>query len=833
MKGPAKTGMFVGLGPAVWCGLGVLILGAATGCLVHHGQQASNEPAPKARASTQPAVDAAVAKFHTTIVPILQERCYGCHSGKDNQTGIAFDTLNTDASIVKNPELWLKVLKNTRSQIMPPVGEDPPTPQQQLALENWIEYSAFGVDRGNFDPGRQTIRRLNRAEYHNTIQDLMGVDFDTETQFPADDIGYGFDNIGDVLNVSPMLMEKYVQAAQTIVAQGVTLEPRVMPVQTVLGNKFSDAAGNAGPRNAGTLDLSYFTDASVTHTFNVATEGDYRIVLDWNIKGSFNFLPARCTIAYAEDGNDLGPREFMWHDDFSGTDQIPVHWPPGKHSFAVTVHPTTTRPVKDPKDTIVPNLSFRILKVRLAGPQDEAQWAIAPGYKKFFPRNDVPTDAAGRRDYARQILLTFATKAFRRPVPDTTLDRLVEFAMSVSDAPGGTFEKGVAQAMVAVLASPRFLYRIESPQAAAGDGPFVNVDEYSLASRLSYFLWSTMPDEELFKLAGDGQLRKNLRAQVDRMVADPRSQALVANFTGQWLQSREVSGVAISAHEVMLREGVTLPLNAQIPAPVRAALQQEPEACFAYIMHGDRSVKEFLEADYIFVNQTLADFYKIPGVTGPKMQKVTLEPGNLRGGALTMGATLMVTSNPTRTSPVKRGKWVLENILGAPTPPPPPDIPPLELAAKNVAGPKPTLRQILAAHRINPQCASCHDRMDPLGLSMENFNAEGLLRTQELNQPIDASGELFTGEAFKDVGELKHALVVNHLTEFYRCLAEKLLIYATGRGMEYYDMPTIDKISERLDHEDGRFSALLLGVIESAPFQEERVRSGPAVAVNQ
>jgi hypothetical protein len=316
---------------------------------------------------------------------------------------------------------------------------------------------------------------------------------------------------------------------------------------------------------------------------------------------------------------------------------------------------------------------------------------------------------------------------------------------------------------------------------------------------------------------------------VTRMLADPRSHEFVQNFTGQWLQSREVNGVAINPREVMLREGVTVPFGQTFPAPVRTAMQQEPEACFNYIMREDRSVNEFIDADYVFVNQPLADFYKLPPVTGNDMRKVMLPPGDLRGGALTMGATLMVTSNPTRTSPVKRGKWVLENILGAPTPPPPPDIPPLE--ATNIANnKKPTLRQILAQHRASPVCASCHDRMDPLGLSMENFNAEGLYRKQELDQPIDASGQLETGEKFLDVRDVKHAIVQNHVLEYYRCLTEKMLIYATGRGMEYYDMPTIDNIVGRLSEQNGRFSALLLGVIESAPFQERRVISKQALA---
>jgi hypothetical protein len=899
-----KTGNLSVLASALWAGSSVaLILCAATGCLTQSAgpAPASQPSAPVALAPKPPPANPVVIAYHADVEPILEERCYQCHGGDDNQTPVAFDKLKTDDAIANNPDFWLKVLRNTRSHIMPPAGQDPPTPQEQATLDNWIEYSAFGIDPDRLDPGRQTIRRLNRTEYHNTIQDLLGVDFDVDTNFPSDDIGYGFDNIGDVLNVSPMLMEKYVQAAQTIVSDGVEVNPRAMAVIAVPGNRFADAASNAsgGPRNGGrggggpgggSLDLNYSNEAKVTHTFNVAFEGDYDLILDWNVKGSFNFAPARCTIAYAIDGKSQDARDYAWHDDYSGSDQISVHWTPGKHTFTITLHPLKPRPGSEaaaalaaadspppaladgvkpagpdaqqspPEDAAKPanpaaaapanvpqpdaagapkpragtprgnfppqpppTVSFRILKLRLQGPRDEAHWTASPGYKKFFTRPQVPQDDPGRRQYARQILLPFATRAFRRPVPADTIDRLVDIAVTVGDAPDGTFEKGVAQAMVAVLASPRFLYRIETPDPAVGNSQSADCDEYTLASRLSYFLWSTMPDDELFNLAAAGELRKNLPAQITRMLADPRSQNLVNNFTGQWLQSREVGSVSINPHEIMLREGVNVPFNTQIPAAVRTALEQEPQAYFAYVMHNDRSVKEFLDSDYTFLNQALAQYYQIPGVSGPQMRKVTLDPATLRGGALTMGSTLMVTSNPTRTSPVKRGKWVLENILGAPAPPPPPDIPPLELAANQFKDKQPTLREILAAHRANPQCASCHDRMDPLGLAMENFNAQGLFRKQELNQPIDASGQLVTGEKFNDIRDLKRALVENHLDEFYRCLTEKLMTYATGRGMEYYDMPTIDKIVERLDHDDGRFSALLLGVIESAPFQEQRV----------
>ena len=351
------------------------------------------------------------------------------------------------------------------------------------------------------------------------------------------------------------------------------------------------------------------------------------------------------------------------------------------------------------------------------------------------------------------------------------------------------------------------------------------MDEYSLASRLSYFLWSTLPDDELLKLAASGQLRQNLDAQVQRMLADPRSEAFIESFAEQWLQSRDVLDLPINEPEMLAREGIET--KQELTADYRTAMQKETTAYFGYIAHNDRSVLEFLDSNYTFVNDKLAEIYGLPNVTGPEMRRVTLPPDSPRGGVITMASTLVMTSTPSRTSPVKRGKWLLENILGAPAPPPPPNIPPLEDAAKQVADHTPTQREVLALHRQDPLCASCHDRMDPLGLALENFNGIGGFRTQELDQPIDATGKLSTGESFKNITELKHILVANHREEFYRALTEKLLTYAAGRGMEYYDVPTIDQIVARLDRADGRFSALLLGVIESAPFQERRPLSNP------
>ncbi len=335
-----------------------------------------------------------------------------------------------------------------------------------------------------------------------------------------------------------------------------------------------------------------------------------------------------------------------------------------------------------------------------------------------------------------------------------------------------------------------------------------------------------MPDDELVKLASEGKLRRDLGAQVKRMFADARADAFIENFSGQWLQSREILQTALNPREILAREGVIT--REQVTPAQRDAMKRETEAYFGFVVRGDRNVLELLTSDYTFLNETLAKFYGVANVAGPQMRRVKLPPGDPRGGVLTMASVLAVTSEPTRTSPVKRGKWILDNILGSPSPPPPPNVPSLDETLNQFQGRVLAQREALALHRKAALCASCHNRMDPLGLALENFNALGLWRTQEQGQPVDATGQLMSGESFQDIRDLKRILAIGHRTEFYRTLTEKLLTYALGRGLEYYDVPTVDQIVDRLEREEGRFSALLLGVIESAPFQKRRLNASLA-----
>lgn len=836
------------MAPRWYRGAGVfvtLVVGVTILILLGVRKSASEGKADKA-AKTRVAFtqDQALEQYHKVVSPILQEHCYDCHGDGVEKAGLAFDTLTTKEQILQNPQLWLKVLRNTRSHVMPPPKKGQPTPAERQALEQWIMTGGFGLDLSLPDPGRVTVHRLNRVEYKNTIRDLMGVDFETKAAFPDDDSGYGFDNIADVLNMSPLLMEKYLSAAQAVVGKAVPQVTRVPALQIAgVGDfKYPDGKPTVGKiiRGSGlgadgtlAIGLPYTKETSISHVFDVKQPGDYRLVVEQNFRGDFIFNPQRAVITVAVDDKQVSEKEHGWESNNDVEEIHLVHWEPGPHTISTALKPAAPAQGGGGGGRAADNL-YNIKKVRLEGPLDPSQWVHPANYARFFSRDAVPSAAAERRAYAREILGAFATKAFRRPASPDSVEPLVDIAESYYNTADTTFETGISRAMVAVLSSPRFLFRVDRPAPAAANAAYANVDDYSLASRLSYFLWSTMPDDELLKLAAAGTLRTNVGAQVKRMLADPRSAAFVENFTGQWLQTRLVTTVPLNPREIMAREGVSMGGGGRggggggnVSDALRDASKQEAEKYLEYVLREDRSIDEFLASDYTFLNETLASAYKISDVKGPELRKVTLPPGDSRGGILTMGSVLMVTSNPTRTSPVKRGKWILDNILAAPTPPPPPDIPALEEAKSKDADRVPTLREALAVHREDAMCASCHNRMDPLGLALENFNALGQWRAEEYKQKIDPSGQLATGETFSDIAELKRILVANHKLEFYRCLTEKLLTYALGRGMEYYDVPAVDKIVESLDRNNGAFSALLTGVIESAPFQQQRILTNP------
>jgi hypothetical protein len=813
----------------------------------------SPQPRPKGRKIARAAVNAllavaagaracagapeAVATFKHDVSPILEDYCYECHGDGMARGKVAFDELS-DADIAGRTDLWFAALKNLRSNIMPPAGRPQPSPEEARRIAEWIKYSAFAIDPSDPDPGRVTIRRLNRIEYGRTVRTLLGVDYPSEAEFPPDDTGNGFDNMGDVLSISPLLLEKYLQAADIIITGVVPQTSRVTPVMTAHGRDFRDfdpARGFEPPEGEDGghpvkaeegRPLAYRESLSVGHVFQVPHDSKYQVAFNLAIKGPFNFDSARCQLTVKIDGQPCLDEALGWYDHKVLEFTRDETWKAGPHEVVIAVTPLA--PAAMPPGSLGPDFEEKqrlvvyIQSVQVKGPFDAASRVLPADYRRFFPKGEPPSSRGKRDKYAREILGDFATKAFRRPVDDETLSRLVNLVREVNAAPGGSFEIGISRAMMAILTSPRFLFRIEHTDPADAAARFPRIDEYSLASRLSYFLWSSMPDEELFALASKGQLRANLHAQVDRMLRDPKAQECVRNFTGQWLQARDVEFVPINARAVL---GLGPPVHGEpkvdFDGDTRRAMRSETEMVFDYIIKGDRSVLELVDSNYTFLNENLAKVYGIPGVVGKSMRLVDLPADSLRGGVLTEGTVLTVTSNPTRTSPVKRGQFVLENILGTPVPPPPPNIPALE-AAKSAFDHEPTLREMLAVHRANKLCQSCHARMDSVGLAFENFNALGNYRTRDAGQPIDTAGKLISGEAFSDVRDLKRIITHARRSDFYRCITEKLMTYALGRGLEYYDVESVDRIVAGLERDDGRFSALLMGVIDSAPFQRQR-----------
>jgi mono/diheme cytochrome c family protein len=839
---------------------------------------AADQPQP-APAESSPAIQ----HYRAEVEPILEQYCFGCHGYGASEGNRTLDEFASDEALLADTGLWHAVLKNLRSGMMPPAEEEQPTQEERDKVIEWIKTEAFDLDPADLDPGHVTLRRLNRVEYRNTIRDLMGVDYDTMENFPPDDSGYGFDNIGDSLSISPLLMEKYIQAAEKVVDRAVPKVARVPKVKRIPGREIKNLDGSQQASK-----LSYYDPAVVFKNVRIEQSGDYRIVVEARIDGYWEFDPGSCEVSCEFNDKQIFHETYAWNDSVPVPHEFTEHLEPGEYLIRFELKPLT------PVEKRLHFIYYRVNSIRVEGPLDEEFWVPHRDYAKFFPDRPPPADSAGRDEYAGQVLAKFGTRAFRRPIDAASVDKLAAIAKLVYEQPGKSFEEGVGQAMVAVLASPRFLFRMEEAGPAPPSKSYPLVDEYSLASRLSYFLWSTMPDQELIDLAGRGELRANFDAQLQRMLADRRSEAFIRNFTGQWLQARDVQTIAIDAvaalgyqqeweslidefraqrrrdrrerrrlereqteelaaaenegpeaiervraeHQRLAAEAEKVrderrdkarekfekfeALRLKFNDEVRSSMRRETEMAFEHVMRNDRSVLELLDANYTFLNHELAKFYGIEGVEGDDMRLVELPADSPRGGILTQGTVLVVTSNPTRTSPVKRGLFVLDNILGTPAPPPPEAVPPLEASAESVAGHEASLREALEIHRKDPLCAACHARFDPIGLAMENFNAIGMWRDEEHGRPIDTAGTLLTGEPFQTIRDLKKVLKTERKLDFYRCLTEKLLTYATGRGLEYFDEPTIDQIVRQLDQQDGRFSVLLQSVVESPPFQQQR-----------
>ncbi|MEO6811323.1 MAG: DUF1592 domain-containing protein [Isosphaeraceae bacterium] len=739
--------------------------------------------------------------FEAKVAPVLNKYCISCHGGKKPKAGVNLATFTDEAAVLKDLKTWEKVLENVELGLMPPEDKPQPTEVEVETLTAWVESTLTSANcRGPADPGRVTLRRLNRNEYNNTIRDLVGIDFHPADDFPSDDVGYGFDNIGDVLSLPPLLMERYLAAAEQIVQRAIIADERLDPLtrrrelERFGKNPREQAAGQ--PYKGFARGLA--SNGEIVLEFQPSREGNYQVrVRAFGQQAGPD--PARLTVRV--DGKDIETVDVTATEDAPGTYDVLIPLTPGRRKIALAFVNDYYKPDdSDPKLRGDRNLYLDWVEFR--GPIADLKSLPEPHRRIVFLQ---PSSKKSEwRGNARIILERFASRAYRRPATPEELDRLLTlFDMALKD--GERFERGIQLAVEAVLVSPHFLFRVEYDDDEAAHP----LNDYELAARLSYFLWSSMPDEELFTLAAEHKLQNNdvLDAQVRRMLNDPKASALVENFAGQWLQIRNLKTLN--------------PDPGQFPnfdEALRSAMIRETELFFQAILTEDRSLLDFLDADFTFLNERLAKHYGIKGVRGEEFRRVPLTDPR-RGGILTQASILTITSNPTRTSPVKRGKWILEQVLGAPPPPPPPDVP--ELLEGKDARLSGSLRQRMEQHRVDPGCASCHVRMDPLGFGFENFDPIGAWREQDEGLPIDPSGVLPSGQTFQGPAELK-AILKTKDAEFARCLAEKMLTYALGRGLEYPDKCAVDRITATLSSDQYRLTRLVREIVKSDPFRKRK-----------
>lgn len=744
--------------------------------------------------------------YKTEVQPLLEKYCYSCHNDEKQKADLNLQSFKGEITAESNRLLWEKVMKNIRSGEMPPSNKPQPSLEDKEKVYAFIDREIFAADCDNPDPGRVTIRRLNRAEYNNTVRDLVGIDFKPAADFPSDDTGYGFDTIGDVLSVPPVLLEKYLAAAQKILDAAIVTEESTKPKTRRVNGVNLEAVASTENMNRGWVKVHREGDVLLKHKFPL--DGDYKIKV--RVAGQ-QAGPDPVKIALKFNGKTLQTNEIRAVQDKPDEIEITVPVNAGEHKAAVAYLNNYVK--NDDPDPNNRDRNLLLHWMEITGPFNAQPASLPDTHKRIFvcEPNHTNTTAC-----AEQVIRNFARRAFRRPLADDEVQRLSKFATrAVED--GYSFANGIKVALSAVLVSPHFLFRGEIQPEPNNPTSVHSINEHALASRLSYFLWSSMPDDELFALADAGKLRANLDLQIKRMLASPKSQALADNFAGQWLQTRNL--LLMTPDEELFPEW---------DEELRVAMARETELFFEHILRDDKPLLDFIAADYTFVNERLANHYGLKGVTGKDFQKVSLR-GTKRSGVLTHGSVLTLTSNPTRTSPVKRGKWVLENLLGTPPPPAPPDVPELEEAkGKQLTG---SLRQRLEQHREDPTCASCHARMDPIGFGLENFNAIGGWRLKDGTSPVEPAGQLVTGEEFQGPEDLSKVLLSKKRDEFLRCISEKMLTYALGRGLEYYDKCALDQISANLGQHNYRFSALVAEVAKSVPFQKRRGES-PQVASN-
>jgi hypothetical protein len=790
---------------------------------------------------------ASAAAFDTTIHPFLENHCYDCHDARHHKAELNLEKFQTADDVMAQPDTWDEVLLKLRTGEMPPEDEIRPDPADLSRVTAWIDARIAEADaRAAPSPGRVIVRRLNRAEYNNTIRDLVGVDVKPADDFPQDDTGYGFDTIGAVLSVPPVLMEKYLASAERISRRAIFGPGLIKPMLVRLSARSRKI--QPSPKVDAEYDATGLTLPNALHGMHrIPVDAEYTIRAV--VGGSRPAGSEPIHLALWIDGSRVqtttldpeGSASFFDDDqqDFSGKDvKFRARLTAGEHWIAVTIpqlfeglppsysgpapsaRPEPPPPVFKPKPDKTPEenekrrLRFeeehkerpaannvRVSYVEVGGPYDQTTAPSVDSTTRIF----VCGHRAGHHQpgCATAILTSLTRRAFRRPVSPTEVSRYVTL-VKAAQRDGESFEQGIALALAGVLVSPDFLFRLEGAAPTSNGAPAL-VNQHELATRLSYFLWATMPDARLRQLADAGRLRAPgvLESEIRRMLADRKAQALVEQFGGQWLQTRALESARPDPDRFP-----------DFDDYLRLSMQRETELFFNSVMREDRSILDFLDARDTFLNERLARHYGVGGVTGPTFRRVDLS-NTPRSGVLMQGSVLTVSSYATRTSPVLRGKWILDNLFAAAPPPPPPNV--VRLDEEGV-GTTVSLRERMEVHRRNPTCAACHRRMDPLGFGLENFDGVGAWRMKDGNFDVDASGQLPDGRAFHGPGELA-TILGNEKEAFARALTSKMLVYALGRGPEPADKRTVRTIARRLAAENYRFSRLILEIVQSVPFQ--------------
>jgi hypothetical protein len=748
-------------------------------------------------------------KLEEKVIPFLAKHCADCHNATEQEGGIALHDLESVDQLLKDRKKWERVYRMINAGAMPPASYDP-KPEEPVRKE---VVDALYDELYNFDcsllhhAGRSTLHRLNRAEYNNTIRDLFGVKLTPADKFPQDDVGEGFDNIGDVLSLPPLLMEKYLDAAEEVAAAVIdTRDFSKGSTQKFEATQFKS-----------TLDGSINEQGF----YVLHTRGTVSITYDAVADGTYKF---RIEAAQTEAGPDPSKMELLIDDKPVKEFEVNGHRKPvivehdvkiagGKRTIGVAFT-NDFYDEKAPENRRDRNLGIKFIEI--IGPEGGGAPQWHETHRRFVTA--VPSESVSVKSAAATVMRPMLYRAFRRPVSDAEVDRFASLVEQTVTQHKETYEYGLFIAVQAMLVSPEFLFRKEADPEANQTERVLN--EYEVAARLSYFLWSSMPDDQLFQLAENKRLldRSVLREQIERMLRDEKSAALGQNFASQWLNLRNLADVRPNPE-----------VFPEFDDALRSAMGQETLMLFNTIVREDRSVDEFLAADYTFVNERLAKHYGINGVTGDQYVKVSLQ-GTNRSGVLTHASILTLTSNPGRTSPVKRGKWILENILGDAPPPAPPGVPPLEESTKDVTGL--SLRERLELHRKDPGCASCHKAMDPLGMGLENFDAVGRWREKDGEKPVDASGDLPSGDKFSGPAELM-TIIRSRQEKFSRTLIERLLVYSLGRGLEYYDKCAVDQTMDLMKERGNRFSALVEGIVTSDAFLKKSLNRETNIGVAQ